>query len=125
MSTYVKAFNENRDGFNNEYKFSSSYSVRSEGDYQPPNYDSTSSSEDYYPTVPNPYYPPPGYNQKSRIAAALLAFRAGCLGIHNFYLEKRARAIVQLIMSLIIITLPISIIWGLVEGILLIIGNTN
>ena len=52
----------------------------------------------YYQYVPTP---PPGYHQKSRMAAGLLAILLGVLGVHNFYLGFTSRGVVQLVVSLV------------------------
>lgn len=68
-------------------------------------------------------------NQKSKLAAGLLGIFLGGLGIHNFYLGKNNRALVQLLVSLVggIVTCGIASIamgiWGLVEGIMILAGN--
>jgi TM2 domain-containing membrane protein YozV len=43
-----------------------------------------------------PGYAPVGYAPKSKIAAALLAFFLGALGVHNFYLGYKSKAFWQL-----------------------------
>lgn len=43
---------------------------------------------------------PPGYKQKSMVAAALFAFFLGSLGAHNFYLGNTKKAIAQLLMCI-------------------------
>ncbi len=64
-------------------------------------------------------------SDKSRIAAGLLGIFLGAFGIHNFYLGRTTRALVQLLVSIIggIFTCGIASmamgIWGLVEGILI------
>lgn len=68
-------------------------------------------------------------NQKSRMAAGLLGIFLGGLGIHNFYLGKTNRALIQLLVSLIggVITCGLAAvameIWGLVEGIMILAGS--
>ena len=68
-------------------------------------------------------------NQKSRMAAGLLGVFLGGLGIHNFYLGKTNRALVQLLVSLIggVLTCGLAAIameiWGLVEGIMILAGS--
>ncbi len=68
-------------------------------------------------------------NQKSRMAAGLLGVFLGGLGIHNFYLGKTNRALVQLLVSLIGGVLACGLaaiameIWGLVEGIMILAGS--
>ncbi|PKY78576.1 TM2 domain-containing protein [Alloscardovia omnicolens] len=64
---------------------------------------------------------------KSKIVAAVLAFFLGALGIHNFYLGKTTRAIVQLLMTVVgwILILPPIIcgIWAFVEFILILVSS--
>ena len=57
---------------------------------------------------------------KQWIIALLLAFFVGPLGIHNFYLGYNGRGLIQLILSVIIIGLPITAIWALIEFIMII-----
>ncbi|MDR0934777.1 MAG: TM2 domain-containing protein [Erysipelotrichaceae bacterium] len=60
---------------------------------------------------------------KSAVAAGLLGILLGVYGVHNFYLGYKDKAIVQLILGLTIIGAPISAIWGLIEGILILVGE--
>lgn len=97
--------------------------------YQPPQYGQGGNySTGYYQPVKMDY-PPQGYQQKSRLAAALLAFMFGTFGVHNFYLGFKNRAVIQLVVSIVgafltcgVATAAIAI-WGFVEGVQLIIGN--
>lgn len=92
------------------------------GGYRPPNY-----THPYEPTgeppVYNPMYTAPiGYPQKSRVAAALLAFMFGTFGVHNFYLGNTGRGVTQLLFSTLgIIFLGlgpiVSLVWCWYEGI--------
>lgn len=68
---------------------------------------------------------------KSKIAAGLLAIFLGYLGVHNFYLGYKNKAIIQLVVSLVggiltcgIATAVISI-WALIEGIMILAGSIN
>ena len=45
--------------------------------------------------------PVPAGEQKSKMAAGLLGIFLGSLGIHNFYLGKTNRALIQLLVSII------------------------
>lgn len=81
------------------------------------------------PNFPLPYQPAPpipesgsGQFGKSKIAAGVLGILIGSLGIHNFYLGKTGRGVLQLCISVISLGFlsPISAIWGLVEGVLII-----
>jgi hypothetical protein len=76
----------------------------------------------------DPYGPPyQGYAEppKSLVAAGLLAFFVGSLGIHNFYLGYQGRGVAQLLLTLLtcgfggIITGP----WAFIEGILILTGS--
>jgi Predicted membrane protein len=84
-----------------------------------------------YPTSLPYFQAPPGYPQKSRLAAALLGVLLGTFGVHNFYLGFKTRAIVQVLLSTLggVITCGVATvivaIWGMIEGILLLIGNDN
>lgn len=67
--------------------------------------------------------------QKSKLAAGLLALFLGTLGIHNFYLGYTRKAIIQLIVSLFgglvtcgIATIVIGI-WAFIEGIMILAGS--
>ena len=79
------------------------------------------------PAYGQPAYGQPAYGQqayanppKQWIIALLLAFFVGPLGIHNFYLGYNSRGLIQLILSVIIIGLPITAIWALIEFIMII-----
>lgn len=73
--------------------------------------------------------------QKSRILAGILGIFFGAFGVHNFYLGYTKKATWQLVMSIIgIVTLCIVIgwglllvtsVWGLVEGIMILVGAVN
>ena len=64
---------------------------------------------------------------KSRLVAGLLGIFLGSLGIHNFYLGNKDKAMAQLLISVLsCFTLAVvSEIWGLIEGILILCGNIN
>ena len=55
---------------------------------------------------------------KSKIAAGIFGILLGALGIHKFYLGYTVAGIVHLVLTILIITAPISSIIGLIEGIL-------
>lgn len=65
--------------------------------------------------------PPPGYIPKSKVAAGILGILLGSLGIHNFYLGFKGKAIAQLLITLLTCGFGAAItsIWGLVEGIII------
>lgn len=66
-------------------------------------------------------------NAKSKVAAALLAFFLGGIGIHNFYLGYTGKGIAQLLISLLScgFLAPISGIWAFVEFIMILIGSIS
>ncbi|MCG7231255.1 TM2 domain-containing protein [Corynebacterium propinquum] len=64
----------------------------------------------------DPQLPYPGYKQKSMLAAALLAFFLGSLGVHNFYLGNTKKAVTQLVMCLLGYITAIILIGFLVLG---------
>ena len=63
--------------------------------------------------------------RKSKLAAGLLGIFLGGLGIHNFYLGFTSRGVAQLLISVLScgVLSPVSAIWGLVEGILVLTGE--
>lgn len=66
-------------------------------------------------------------NAKSKLIAGLLGIFLGYLGIHNFYLGNKDKAMAQLLITVLsCFTLSVvSGIWGLIEGILILCGNIN
>lgn len=95
--------------------------------YQPPNF--TAQSYQARPQQPKYTTPPPGYQQKSRLAAGLLAFMLGGLGIHNFYLGFNTRGTIQLILCLAVGLFTCGLgsiaafIWGFIEAVGLLSSN--
>lgn len=69
-----------------------------------------------YAGQPQPYGQPVAV-QKSKIVAGLLGILLGSLGIHNFYLGKTNRGIIQIVVSFV--TFGVGGIWGFIEGILI------
>lgn len=67
------------------------------------------------------------FQQKSKIAAGLFGIFLGALGIHNFYLGFKGKAIAQLLISLMSFGLLawVSAVWGLVEGIMILAGSIS
>ena len=64
---------------------------------------------------------------KSKIAAGLLGILLGAFGVHNFYLGYTGKAVAQLLITVLSCgTLSfVSVIWGLIEGILILTGSMN
>ncbi|MBQ7358780.1 MAG: TM2 domain-containing protein [Lachnospiraceae bacterium] len=75
------------------------------------------------------------YQQKSKIVAGLLGIFLGTFGVHNFYLGYTKKAVIQLVLCIVGILLScIGIgailvfgieIWGLVEGIMILVGKID
>lgn len=62
-----------------------------------------------------------GFSSKSKIAAGLFGIFFGAFGVHNFYLGYNGRAVAQLLITLLScgFLAPVSSIWGMVEGIMI------
>lgn len=62
---------------------------------------------------------------KSKVVAGLLGIFIGALGIHNFYLGYTGKGVAQVLISVLScgILSPVSAIWGLVEGIMILTGS--
>lgn len=71
------------------------------------------------------YAPQPVAGQKSKIVAGILGILLGAFGVHNFYLGYTGKAVAQLLITVISLGLLsfISAIWGLIEGILILISK--
>ena len=68
-----------------------------------------------------------GYPYKSRICAGLLGIFLGFFGVHNFYLNRTAPAVAQLLMTICscgVLGIA-SWIWGIIEGIMLLNGGID
>jgi TM2 domain-containing membrane protein YozV len=77
------------------------------------------------PPLPAPQYPAAQYpDSKSKIAAGLLGILLGSLGIHNFYLGFIGKGIAQLLLTVLTCgwLAPVTWIWGLIEGIMILTG---
>ena len=92
--------------------------------YQQQSYQQPYQQTGYQPPV---YTPNVGGEAKSKIAAGLLGIFLGCLGVHNFYLGFTGKAIAQLLISVLSCgaLAVVSAIWGLIEGILILVGNIS
>ncbi|MBR4200756.1 MAG: TM2 domain-containing protein [Oscillospiraceae bacterium] len=68
-----------------------------------------------------------GVTYKSKVTAGLLGIFLGAFGVHNFYLGYTSKAVIQLLLTVLSCgTLsPISAVWGLIEGIMLLTGSIN
>ena len=70
--------------------------------------------------------PPPASDAKSKTAAGILGILLGGFGVHNFYLGFTSKAVAQLLITVLScgILSPVSAIWGLVEGIMILTADT-
>ncbi len=105
----------------NTYYNQSTYNQAPYGEEQPPMYN----PPQYQPQAGMD--PPPGYIQKSRVAAGILAMLLGAYGIHSFYLGNTSRGLVQLLVSLLTcgVGAIVMMIWGILDGIKLLDGRIN
>jgi TM2 domain-containing membrane protein YozV len=58
-------------------------------------------------------------NKKTALVAYLLWFFVGLLGGHNFYLKRTGVAVTQLILSLTLVGILITIVWVVVDAFLI------
>ena len=58
-------------------------------------------------------------NKKTAFVAYLLWFFVGLFGGHNFYLKRTGVAVTQLILSLTIVGMLITVIWVLIDAFLI------
>jgi TM2 domain-containing membrane protein YozV len=58
-------------------------------------------------------------NKKTALIAYLLWFFVGILGGHNFYLKRTGVAVTQLILSITVVGLAITVFWVLVDAFLI------
>ncbi len=90
----------------------------------------------YPPTsVPGPTPPPPAAPgqpapyvpgapmPKSRTTAGILGILLGGFGVHRFYLGYTSIGLLQILVTLL--TCGVGSVWGLVEGILILVKNEN
>ena len=61
--------------------------------------------------------------QKSKIVAGILGILLGGFGVHNFYLGFTKKAILQIVLNFL--CFGIGGIWGLIEGIMILIGKID
>lgn len=95
------------------------------GNYQPQNQQPFYNPPQYQPQAG--IDPPPGYLQRSRIAAGIFAILLGTYGIHSFYLGNTSRGLMQLLISLLTCGIGgvVMCIWGILDGIKILDGRIN
>ncbi len=64
---------------------------------------------------------------KSKLVAGLLGIFLGYFGVHNFYLGYTGKAIAQLLITVLTCFMgsTITSIWGLIEGIMILVGKID
>ncbi len=62
-------------------------------------------------------------SDKSQVVAAVICFLIGALGIHNFYLGHTKNGVIQLVLTLLVFTSPISWIWAIIDFIKILTGK--
>lgn len=69
----------------------------------------------------------PAGDAKSKLVAGLLGIFLGSFGVHNFYLGYTGKAVAQLLIAVLTCGAGTAItsIWGLIEGILILVGNVT
>ncbi len=78
-----------------------------------------------------PEYTPAPKPQRSAYVAAILAVFLGAFGVHNFYLDRKNRALTQLLISVIGAALTFGVatlameVWAVVEGLKILKGEIN
>lgn len=75
------------------------------------------------PSIQYPDVPTSG--SKSKVTAGLLAIFLGALGVHRFYLGYKLVGAIMLIITVASLArlAPVTVLWGLVEGILIFTGK--
>ena len=133
QNNYTAAPNTDQNGYQPpQYtqQYQQQYTQPNNG-YQPPNYTQQYQQPYQPPVYDNPppvYQNPQGFSQKSRIAAALLAFLFGTFGVHNFYMGKTGKGVAQLLIGTLGaaacgIGTIVTMIWSVYEGIQLLKDN--
>jgi TM2 domain-containing membrane protein YozV len=56
---------------------------------------------------------------RSPVAAYLMLAVFGVLGVHRFYIDREGTGIAQLVLTLTLIGLPVTLVWVLVDAFLL------
>ena len=109
-------FNNNYHTYYNQTAYQPNYQEEQPPMYNPPQYQPQAGMD-----------PPPGYIQKSRIAAGIMAILLGMYGIHSFYLGNTSRGLLQLLVSLLTCGVGAIVIeiWGILDGIKLLEGRIN
>ena len=82
-------------------------------------------------TPPKQNYTPAPRPQRSAYIAAIRAFIGGMFGLHNFYLDNKKTATIQLVVSLVGIALTFGIatiaieVWAIIDAVKILKGEIN
>ena len=108
--------NQYNNQYNQTYYTQANFQEEQPPMYNPPQYQPQAGME-----------PPPGYVQKSRVAAGVLAMLLGAYGVHSFYLGNTSLGLVQLLLSFLTCGFGAIVmqIWGILDGIKLLDGRIN
>lgn len=108
--------NQYNNQYNQTYYTQANFQEEQPPMYNPPQYQPQAGME-----------PPPGYVQKGRVAAGVLAMLLGAYGVHSFYLGNTSRGLVQLLVSFLTCGFGAIVmqIWGILDGIKLLDGRIN
>jgi TM2 domain-containing membrane protein YozV len=55
-------------------------------------------------------------NKKNVLVAYVLWFLLGLFGVHNFYLKRINVGLIQLILTITVVAMPISLIWVIIDA---------
>lgn len=126
--------NEQQNYYQPSYQEQQGYYDPNAAQYQQPQQDNNYYSPDQQYYVPQENQPantnyPEGYKIKKKYVAVILGAYLGVLGIHNFYLGNNNKAIAQILLatigSIIIVGPIISLVWSLVETVLILTENID
>ena len=98
-----------------------------QAEYQQAQYSQPNQQNYYAQQNVAPNFQQPAPDSKSAVAAGILGILLGAFGVHNFYLGFTGKAVAQLLITCLSCGAlsPVSAIWGLVEGIMILVGNVD
>lgn len=97
----------------------------------PPQYQAPPLRNDINQKNEPPEYTPAPRPQRSAYVAAILAVFLGAFGVHNFYLDRKNRALMQLLIAVIGAALTFGVatlameVWAVIEGVKILKGEIN
>jgi len=99
--------------------------MASDGNWYPPQQAPMQAAGGYHAPYGAPGYGVANFDPlaKSKLVAGLLGILLGGFGVHRFYLGYTSIGIIQIIVT--IVTCGIGALWGLVEGILILVGHES